>query len=178
MYCESQKEYNMLKLMTNKYDFAAVYADCKDNVWRLVSKFVFTLEDREDLFQEIFLKVHKALPRFRGESEVNTWVHKITVNTAINYVKKRDRYRWIKEKLGGFRAVEEAPPEVTTDVQMFKPLGKLNEQQRMILLLSDIEEKTLDEIASIMNLPLGTVKSNLFRAREIIKKEVNKNGGL
>lgn len=159
-------------------DFARVYADRKDDVWRLASKYVFSQQDREDLFQEVFLNIHKALPRFRKEASVNTWVYRITVNTAINYLKKKNRYQWLKKMLDGMRHIGEEMQDVPTDVQLLKPLEKLNPQQRMILILADIEEKKLDEIAEALKMPVGTVKSNLHRAREIVKKEVSKNGGL
>ena len=162
----------------NKIDFADVYAACKDQVWRLASRYVYTKEDREDLFQEIFINVHRALPRFRGESSVNTWVFRIAVNTALNHVKKHSRYRWLKQALGGLRIFEEDAPQIKSDLKEFKPLEKLNPQQRMVLILSDVEDKKLDEIAEIMKLPVGTVKSNLSRAREIVKKEVMENGKL
>jgi RNA polymerase sigma-70 factor (ECF subfamily) len=161
-----------------KFDFARIYEDSKAGVWRLVSKYVFSREDREDLFQEIFLKVHRALPRFRGESSLDTWIYKITVNTALNFLNRQNRFRWAKQMLSGLRAIEAEPPEIATDLEELKPLNKLNPQQRMVLLLAEVEEKKLEEIAEIMKIPIGTVKSTLFRAREIIKKEVRENGGL
>jgi len=162
----------------NNHDFASVYAACKDNVWRLVSKYVLTREDREDLFQEVFLRVHQALPRFRAESAISTWVYKITVNTALNYVKRRNRYKWVKEIFNNLRVLEAEPQEPAANIEELRPLGKLNEQQRMILILADVEEKKLSEIAEMLDLPVGTVKSNLHRAREIIKKEVSEHGGV
>jgi RNA polymerase sigma-70 factor (ECF subfamily) len=161
-----------------KFDFAQVYADSKAGVWRLVSKYVFSREDREDLFQEIFLKVHRALPRFRGEAALNTWIYRIAVNTALNYLNRQNRFRWAKQMLSNLRMVEEDTPEIATDLEELKPLKKLNPQQRMVLLLAEVEEKKLEEIAEIMKIPIGTVKSTLHRAREIIKKEVRENGGL
>jgi RNA polymerase sigma-70 factor (ECF subfamily) len=161
-----------------KIDFAEVYADCQKKVWQLVFRYVSTREDREDLFQEIFLKVHQALPRFRGEAEISTWVYRIAVNTALNYLNKQKRYRWLKQVVGNWRAVPAAEPSEPAEAELFKPLAKLNAQQRMIVLLADVEEKKLDEIAEMLKLPVGTVKSNLHRAREIIKKEVKANGGV
>ncbi len=157
-------------------DFEQVYLGCRDNVWGMVSKYVFSREDREDLFQEVFLRIHKALRRFRRESSVNTWVYKIAVNTALNHLKKRKRYQWGRKMLSRLRIIEEAEPqERMTDMQNLKPLEKLNPQQRMILLLAEVEEKKLNEVAEVMKVPLGTVKSNLHRAREILKKELKEN---
>lgn len=161
-----------------EFDFARVYAESKALVWRLVSKYVFSQEDREDLFQEIFLKIHRALPRFRGEASLNTWIYKIAVNTALNYLKRQNRFSWAKQMLANLRLVEEEIPETAPDLEELKPLKKLNPQQRMILLLSDIEEKKLEEIAEILKIPIGTVKSNLHRAREIIKRELGENEGI
>lgn len=158
----------------DRYDFKTVYEDTKNIVWKLVSKYVFTSEDREDLFQEVFLRVYKALPRFRGDSAINTWIYKITVNTAINYLNRHNRYKIFKNMFKAFRHVEESPmPE--PEERAFKLFDKLNPRQRMILVLSDVEDNSLNEIAEALKLPVGTVKSNLHRAREIIKKEVNKN---
>ena len=158
----------------DKIDFNEVYEECKANVWKLVSKYVISSQDREDLFQEVFLAVHKALTYFRGDSSVSTWVYKITVNTAINYVNKQKRYRLVKNILVNLRVINEEPDDwEERDVEALKPLQKLNARQRMIIILSDVEEKKLNEIAEMMKLPVGTVKSNLHRAREIIKKEID-----
>lgn len=159
-----------------KYNFDDVYAETKDIVWKLVSKYVSTKEDREDLFQEIFLRIHNALHRFRGESALTTWVYRIAVNTSINFVNKHNRYKWLKKIIGIEKEETVEAPKIENDIKLFKPLEKLNPQQKMILLLSEVEDKKLGEISEMMKLPVGTVKSNLHRAREIIKKEVEKNG--
>jgi len=81
----------------------------------------------------------------------------------------------LKNVLSGFRPSENDQIVVEADIRMFAPLTKLNPQQRMVLILSDIEDKTLAEVSEITSLPVGTVKSNLSRARGIIKKEVGNN---
>lgn len=159
-----------------KQDFDQVYAEHKDNVWRIVSRYVFLTQDREDLFQEIFINIHKGLGHFKGKSALSTWIYRIAVNTAINHVKKQNRYKWFKNLLTNFRVIEAEELKEESDVSVLKPLARLNPDQRMILLLAEVEDKKLGEIAELMKLPLGTVKSNLHRAREILKKEVNKHG--
>lgn len=155
-----------------KNDFDSIYDGCKEIVWRLVSRYVFTQEDREDLFQEVFLSVHRALPKFRGDSSASTWIYKIAVNTSINHVKSRNRFRWLVNTLGNMRQQDQDPADAADDIKDLAPLKKLNPQQRMVLLLSDVEERKLEEIAGMMKMPLGTVKSTLHRAREIVRKEV------
>lgn len=157
-------------------EFKKVYDENKDNVWKLVSRYVSSQEDREDLFQEVFVKVHGALKHFRGEAGINTWLYKITVNTALNFLKRQKRHKMLTDVLMHMRITE--ADEERKEADAFRPLKELNPQQKMILILSDVEEKKLEEIAGIMRLPIGTVKSNLFRARETIKKELMENGRL
>jgi RNA polymerase sigma-70 factor (ECF subfamily) len=159
-------------------EFDRVYNDHKELVWRLVTRYVAGQQDREDLFQEVFLKIHQALPKFRGESALETWLYRITVNTAINYVKKQQRYRLFHQLLAGLRFEEAIPTSDVEATNLLKPLEKLNPRQRTVLLLADVEERKLEEIGAMLRLPVGTVKSNLSRAREIIKKELKRNGGL
>ena len=159
-----------------KIEFADVYAQHKNSVWRLVARYVFNREDREDLFQEVFLRIHTALPNFRGEAKLETWLYRITINTSMNYVNRQNRSQKLKQFLANLRIIEELEaPEID---ELSLPLSKLNTQQRMIVLLSDVEDRSLEEIASMTGLPLGTVKSNLHRAREIVKKEVIKDGSI
>ena len=152
-----------------KLDFAEIYADHKEKVWRLVSRYVSLQPDKEDLFQEVFLSIHKALPRFRGESSISTWIYRIAVNSSINFLKKRNYYKNLKNVLNSFRLIEPEEPKVSEDLSLFKPLEKLNPQQRMVVVLADVEGNSLEEIAQIMKIPVGTVKSNLHRGREIIR---------
>jgi RNA polymerase sigma-70 factor, ECF subfamily len=151
-------------------DFADIYNGNKQLVWKVLSRFTCDTSDREDLFQEVFLKIYRALPRFRNESKMETWVYKITINAAINFVSKKKRQEKIKRVLSVFRAIEYKTENAEIDI--YRPMEKLNARQRSILVLADIEEKTLEEISALLKLPLGTVKSNLHRARETVKKEV------
>ena len=157
-------------------DIAAVYQEHKEMVWRLTSRYVSAKEDQEDLFQEIFLRIYKALPSFRGEAALRSWIYKITVNTAINYAKKRQISQKAKNVLSWLRIIETEENSVGPKEEglITKALEKLNPKQRMILLLAEVEEKPLTEIASYLQIPVGTVKSNLNRAKENLKKELEK----
>jgi RNA polymerase sigma-70 factor (ECF subfamily) len=166
--------------LKKKADFAQAFQALKEMIWKLSSRFAPIKEDREDLFQEIFLSIHKALPGFRGEAALTTWGYRIAVNTAMGWQKKQRRSRLLKNLLLGFRVFEEdksmeGQSESAADLE--KALEKLSPRQRMILVLADVEEKKLSEVAEIMKLPIGTVKSNLSRARELVKKEIEKGEG-
>lgn len=157
-------------------DFSQIYAEHKERVWRIISRYVSSRHDKEDLFQEVFLNVHKALPRFREGARPETWIYRIAVNTSINYLKKQKRYRKLKETLSRMGLVAKETNEISAEGLIFEPLEKLNPQQRTILIMADVEEEKLDEIAGILKIPVGTVKSSLHRAREIVRKELKKYG--
>jgi len=125
----------------SQIDFIQIYADYKENVWKLVSRYVSPQQDKEDLFQEVFLKIHKALPKFRGEASLLTWIYRVTVNTALNYLKKQKRYKMIKDVFSNLRIVEVDESEEAGENLLLKPLEKLNPRQKMVLILSDVEEK-------------------------------------
>jgi len=160
----------------SEHNFADIYSHHKENVWQIVARFADKQEDREDIFQEVFLAIHRNLPRFRGEAAIGTWLYRIAVNTAINHQKKLNRQKLLFKFLAGLRLSEASEPSHLAELALFKPLDKLNPRQKMIVILADVEERPLEEIASWLNLPIGTVKSNLSRAREIIKKELKKHG--
>ena len=161
----------------NHLDFEQVYQEHQKMVWNLAAKYVPGQQDKEDLFQEIFIKIHKGLPGFKNQAQLKTWIFRITINTAISFSQKLQRHKKLKEVLGWL-----APWETTAAVmiddkdQALKPLEKLNPKQKMIFILAEIEEHNLTDIANQLKIPLGTVKSNLARAKEILKKEVSKDG--
>ena len=66
-------------------DFSKVYNDNKEKVWGLVSRYASSQQDREDLFQEVFFKIHRALGKFRGDSSLETWIYRIAVTTVISF---------------------------------------------------------------------------------------------
>jgi RNA polymerase sigma-70 factor, ECF subfamily len=154
------------------HEFDQVYNDHRSVVWRLVSRYVSGHHDKEDLFQEVFLNVHKALPRFRGDSALSTWIYRVAVNTSLNYLKKLRRHKKIQQVMLGLRVAQVDPPADGPDQAIWRPLDKLNPRQKMILLLVEVEEKSLDEVARLLEVPIGTIKSNLHRAKEIVRKEL------
>ncbi|MEA3494355.1 MAG: RNA polymerase sigma factor [Candidatus Margulisiibacteriota bacterium] len=147
-------------------EFEEVYNNFKEKVWKLTSRYLASSHDREDLFQEVFLKVHRALPKFRGDSSLDTWIYRVTSNTAINYLKKQDRYKLLKNTLERMRVVKDDRPAKSEGESRFKPLEKLNPRQRMVIILHDVEDKKLEEVAKTLKIPMGTVKSNLHRGRD------------
>ncbi len=149
----------------------------------LILRFVKNQADAADVAQEAFIKAYRALPNFRGESAFYTWLYRIAVNTAKNYLVSQGRKAPANdvdvdeaEYYDGSDALKEfASPErllLTGEIKkvIFDTLETLPEELRMALTLREIEGMSYEDIATIMECPVGTVRSRIFRAREAIDK--------
>lgn len=152
---------------------------------RLVAHIVFrmipTTADREDLCQDIFLKAYQHLAGFQFESKLSTWLGRIAYNTCINFLEKKRVQLWgdlaaENDSLDQFMGTEIAPDTFTekSDIsnRLLQEIEKLPLPYRTILTLYHLEEMSYLEIGEIMQLPEGTVKSYLFRARKKLKDKL------
>lgn len=154
-------------------------------VYNLSLRLVGNPTDAEDLAQDALLRALKALPGFRGESSLSTWVYRITVNTWKNRVRSEKRRGfWKTVSLDLFTGEEhdEEPafkaPDPPLDSGLVagereaaiqKALMELEKEERAVIVLRDVEEKSYREIAGVLGIPEGTVKSRLSRAREALR---------
>lgn len=149
---------------------------------RLLSRMVRDPGEVEDVTQEAFIKAYRALPSFRGDSAFYTWLYRIGINTAKNYLVAMGRRaptvtEFDSDEAEGFENGEQLRDINTPEsVLMSKEIGAtveaamadLPEDLRTAITLREIEGLSYEEIASIMNCPIGTVRSRIFRAREAI----------
>ncbi len=155
---------------------------------RLVAHVVYRMApnsaDREDLCQDIFMKVYQNLGGFQFGSKVSTWIARIAYNTCINYLQKKripllnDLRADSDDRDPVAEAVDPAQPadEVTAGRDLFgrvqAEMEHLPPQFRALLTLYHLDEMTYEEITDITGLPMGTVKSYLFRARQMLRERL------
>lgn len=144
--------------------------------------------DVEDIAQEVFIKIYKNLNNFKEESSLYTWIYRITVNVCIDELKKRKKVVYIDEKIDTKDGEVElqlpdnskSPTDIAEDnelkYRLEKCIKKLPESQRMMIILRDIKGFTYMEIAEIMKMNLGTVKSKINRARAALKELLEEDG--
>ena len=167
---------NSFNLLVRKYQHKVV---------NLVARYVNNPGDVPDVAQEAFIKAYRALPTFRGESAFYTWLYRIAVNTAKNYLTSQGRRPPSSdveadeaEYYGGGEALQEvATPEnlaLTDEIKrtVFAAIEALPEDLRTAITLREMEGLSYEEIAEIMDCPVGTVRSRIFRAREAIDKKL------
>jgi RNA polymerase sigma-70 factor (ECF subfamily) len=159
-------------------------------VFNLALRLTGNRADAEDLAQDALLKAVKALPGFRGDSLASTWVYRITVNAWKNRVRaEKRRHFWRTVTLGlvsGSDGVEETrdvkadEPALDADLEkaerassVQKALLQLDGDDRAIVLLRELDDKSYQEIGEMLGLAQGTVKSRLFRARAKLRTLLN-----
>ena len=166
----------------DKHAFELLVVKYQRRLGRLISRFVRNAAEAEDLTQDAFIKAYRALPAFRGESAFYTWLYRIGINTAKNHLLAQGRKAptstpFDTEEAEDFEDAsllhEVATPEnelmskQVVDV-VNASLQQLPEDLRTALTLREIEGLSYEEIAAVMNCPIGTVRSRIFRAREVV----------
>lgn len=157
-------------------------------IFNLLYRMLGDIEEAADGAQEVFLAAFRAIDEFRGDALFSTWIYRIAVNQAINRRKRLGIEQARAVTLGPFDS-EEAPgpladlrhpgPDPAQEAEQKEAhariregLNSLKEEEALIILLHDLQELPYEEIARILNLPLGTVKSRLHRARLSLKAKL------
>ena len=153
---------------------------------RLLFRFVKDEHEVNDVAQEAFIKAYRALPNFRGDSAFYTWLYRIAINTAKNLLVVNGRQPVIQGGLANDEGelldlTEQMPDYRTPETDLLNreiihtvdaAVAGLPEELRQAIMLREMEGLSYEEIAQTMNCPIGTVRSRIFRAREVIAKEL------
>lgn len=149
----------------------------------LVMRFVKDVHEAQDVTQEAFIKAYRALPNFRGDSAFYTWLYRIAINTAKNYLVARNRRPPGVDVDAGdaeFYDGEHGLKDIESPERMLlrdeigetveRCIARLPEDLRVALTLREYEGLSYEDIAEVMQCPVGTVRSRIFRAREAVDK--------
>lgn len=169
----------------DKRAFELLVIKYRRKVERLLSRMVRDAAEVEDITQEAFIKAYRALPQFRGESAFYTWLYRIAVNTAKNYLVARKRQPVSSdvqaEDAENYEEGDLLRDVATPDAELQSKqiaqavnaaVDALPEELRNAITLREIEGLSYEEIAQMMDCPIGTVRSRIFRAREAIAERI------
>lgn len=170
----------------DKRAFELLVVKYQRKLTRLLSRFIRDASEVEDVTQEAFIKAYRALPSFRGDSAFYTWLYRIGINTAKNYlVATRRRAPTVTEvdnvEAEDLEQGDQLKDMNTPEHQMMSrqiaetvnhTLEELPEELRTAITLREIDGMSYEEIAKVMNCPIGTVRSRIFRAREAIATQL------
>ena len=168
-------------------DFEDAVCKYHKMVFRTALGFVHIKEDAEDLTQEVFLRAYRSWDKFRGDSEVSTWLYRITVNLSLSYIHISNRKSLIQiggdflKHLSGYRAGEPDPHQrmerEEQERRIAKAIDSLSDKQRTAFILSRFDELPQKEVASVMGITEGAVEQLLIRAKANLKKKLEKTIG-
>ena len=153
---------------------------------RLIGRMVRDVDLVPDIAQETFIRAYRAIPQFRGDSAFYTWLYRIGINTAKNYLVSMGRRaptttNYDSEEAEGFDDGDQlrdlnTPENLLMSKQIAQTVNqsidRLPEELRAAIMLREIEGMSYEDIAKIMNCPIGTVRSRIFRAREAIAEQL------
>lgn len=169
----------------DKRAFDILVIKYQSKILSIVSRFISDNAEINDVAQDAFIKAYRALPNFRGESAFYTWLYRIAINTAKNYLTARNRRPPASdidsqdaESYGvGVGLRENASPErllMRDQLKkvIFDTIDELPEDLKTAITLRELEGLSYEEIAESMDCPVGTVRSRIFRAREAIDEKI------
>ncbi len=162
----------------SSHDFSVLYNQHVGTVRRILSRMVSS-NDLDDLVQDVFVRIYRFQDKFREESDLKTWVHRICVNTVQDHYRKR---RWTGLLSFGTDSIPEpvARENFAEDLQnqnfVEQALHKLSVKERVVVVLFYLEDSTIEEISATLNLPEGTIKSRLHSARGKLQSFLKKEG--
>ncbi len=170
----------------DKHAFGLLVEKYQRKLGRLLSRMIRDQAEVEDVVQESFIKAYRALPNFRNDSAFYTWLYRIGINTAKNHlVAMGRRPRAVPEieveDAENFEGGDELRTIATPETELMSKqvaqavndaVGSLPEELRAAISLREIEGPSYEEIATLMNCPIGTVRSRIFRARETIAEKL------
>jgi RNA polymerase sigma-70 factor (ECF subfamily) len=161
--------------------FEALVLKYQDRIYRVVQRMVGGSDAVDDLAQEVFIRAYRSIGDFKGESSLYTWLYKIALNLCRNHYRTRGR-RPVHEEIGedGSATVlesEGASPEdevVRREFweQLRQGLAELPDEQREAVVFCDLEGMSYEEMAEVMGVPIGTVRSRIFRGRRALQERL------
>lgn len=171
----------------DKHAFDLLVIKYQRRLARLLSQFIRDQAEVEDIAQETFIKAYRALPSFRGDSAFYTWLYRIGINTAKNFLVSQGRKvsttvnSFDNEDAENFEGADALREMNTPESELMgkqvaqtvnQSLNSLPEELRTAIILREIEGLGYEEIANIMGCPIGTVRSRIFRAREAVAEKL------
>ena len=152
-------------------------------LFRMIRAITANVDDAEDALQETLLHAHRALPRFRGDASLSTWLHRIALNTTRNWL--RSQTRASSERIGRRLARVGAEPEPRPEEELLArerraimrdAILKLPDHYRDAILLRHYRDMSYADIGQVLGIPVGTVRSRIAQGRRLLLEELEKSG--
>lgn len=171
--------------------FKTIYHEYKNLVFNLALQYTQNIEDAEEISQDVFLKIYDKLDSFKQNSTFKTWIYRITINQSLDYIKAKKSQKRISflnsysldSKDNSFVIKTKNHPGIILEQKeaierIFDGINRLPENQKTVIILQRIEDKTPTEISEIMNISIKAVESLYQRAKKNLEQILSKNEGI
>lgn len=150
--------------------FDTIVEKYEQRVYAIALRMTGNVEDARDAMQDVFISALRALRSFRGDAQLSTWIHRVAVNASLDVLRKRKRHIAQPLEAAGERPSDDIGPEdaaarAARAVEVQRALQAVSEEHRAVLVLHDLQDLDYAETAAALDIPVGTVKSRLHRAR-------------
>lgn len=161
--------------------FAQLVQRHQRRVFNLIFRMLQDYEEASEITQETFLAAWQALPSFRGDARFSTWLYRIAYNNALKQIEQRKRDRQLQTAMQAEQMLADAGNEgrMETELELRarqdfirENLATLPAKYRVVLVLRHMQDLTYEEMAEILTVPIGTIKTHLFRARNLLKQRL------
>ncbi len=169
----------------NSHALSELYRRHSRRVESVARHVVGPSDEVEDIVQDVFIELQRALHKFRGESRFTTWLHRVTVNVSLQHLRKKKRKGWSRwiglDQIVGRHQPRSRNLERQTEARetlraIYEVLDTLTEKKRLVFTLYEMEGLSLEEISHVSGTSVNTVKSRLFHARREVFGEVKRRG--
>ena len=150
--------------------FDTIVERYEQRVYGIALRMTGNIEDARDAMQEVFISAFRALRNFRGDAQLSTWMHRVAVNASLDVLRKRKRHVTHPLEEAGDRPSDDVEPDeaaarAARAVEVQRALQAVREEYRAVLVLHDLQDLDYAQTADALEIPVGTVKSRLHRAR-------------
>jgi RNA polymerase sigma-70 factor, ECF subfamily len=165
----------------NQDAFAQLVQRHQRRVFNLVFRMLQNYEEANEVTQETFLAAWQGLPSFRGDARFSTWLYRIAYNCSLKQIEQRKRDQALQTAVQSEQLFQQESSEERADAELEaqerqalvrKHLSMLPAKYRIVLVLRHLQELTYEEMAEILTMPIGTIKTHLFRARNLLKERL------
>ena len=166
----------------NQQDYSILIRQYQASVFRTAMGLLHNKEDAEEIAQDVFVKVYQSLSSYNGKAAFSTWLYRITVNTSLNFLRKKKRKTFwaaladMLQVASNDKSAEALLTERSDNAVIQQALDALPEKQRLAFVFTKYEELPQRQVAEIMNISEGAVEQLVIRAKNNLKKILEKEG--
>jgi len=168
----------------NDLDFQAIFKENKDRIFNFIFRMTCDYHLTEDIFQDVFLKAYKGINKFKGKSDISTWLYSIAINSTRDELRKKRlnlfKFTFLDEKNDSLKYKGKTPEEEILEKEkkniLQRELNKLNHNMRAVLLLYYFEGISVEDISKITGKTCENIKVLLYRGRKILNKSLKRAG--